>query len=79
MELGIHSINKYSLKSYLDVVSTGKICLLDIDTQGFKQIMSSDRLEEKPHSIFITADSDKIEDRLRSRGILECFVRNGVR
>ncbi len=57
-----------SYHAVTDVVSKGKICILDIDVQGAKRI-KEDSTIARPHFIFIAPPSLEIlEKRLRDRG-----------
>jgi guanylate kinase len=55
-----------SKKAVSDVVSSGKICVLDVDVQGVKSLKTTDL---NPVYIFIMPPSiDELEKRLRNRG-----------
>lgn len=48
------------------VMSEGKVCVLDIDVQGVKQVKQTDL---NPHYIFVMPPSiEELECRLRDRG-----------
>ncbi|GAU95335.1 hypothetical protein RvY_06969 [Ramazzottius varieornatus] len=68
VEHAIFSGNRYgtSKKAILDVLQHGKLCLLDIDSQGVKSIKGTDL---NPVLVFIKPPSlEVLEMRLRSRG-----------
>jgi len=68
IENAVYSGNMYgtSIKAVADVVTTGKICLLDIDMQG---VLSVKKTELNPYYIFICPPSmEELEKRLRGRG-----------
>ena len=49
-----------------DVLKAGRICILDIDTQGVKAVKKTDL---EPHYVFIKPPSlGELEERLRARG-----------
>ena len=55
-----------SQKAVLDVLQQGKLCLLDIDSQGVKSVKGTDL---NPVLVFIKPPSlEVLEHRLRSRG-----------
>lgn len=55
-----------SYKSVANVQNAGKVCVLDIDMEGVKQIRKTDL---NPITVFIKPPSlDELEKRLRSRG-----------
>jgi len=57
-----------SKKSVQDVLDNGKICILDIDTQGVKAVKKVEDFPQ-PLYIFLKPPSLKVlEERLRSRG-----------
>lgn len=67
IEHTVFSGNMYgtSEKSVHSVISSGKICILDVDVQGVKSIK---RTRLNPRYIFIQAPSQKVlEERLRGR------------
>lgn len=67
----IHSLPFYLLNSLAAVESvwkSGKICVLDIDMQGVKQVKQRSNMMD-PILVFIKPPSLKeLEDRLRKRG-----------
>jgi guanylate kinase len=57
-----------SLKSVADVLQQGKVCIIEIDTQGAKSVKSS-ALDPQPNYLFIEPPSmAELESRLRGRG-----------
>ncbi|XP_044738274.1 guanylate kinase [Chrysoperla carnea] len=68
IENAVFSGNMYgtSYKSVANVQNAGKVCVLDIDMEGVKQIRKTDL---NPITVFIKPPSlDELEKRLRSRG-----------
>ncbi|XP_042869372.1 guanylate kinase-like isoform X1 [Penaeus japonicus] len=68
IEHAVFSGNMYgtSKKAVKDVLASGRICILDIDTQGVMQVKNTDL---KPHYVFIKPPSlEDLEKRLRARG-----------
>lgn len=61
-----------SMSSVKNVLSKGKVCLLDIDTQGVREVQlraQQGDLEFKPHYIFIAPPSiEELRRRLTERG-----------
>ncbi len=63
-----------SYESIQNVISSERICILDIDVQGAKRVKedgssSSSRLPKKPYFVFIAPPSiELLEERLRGRG-----------
>jgi len=56
----------YSKAAVQAVLSEGKVCVLDIDVQGVKQVKQTDL---NPHYVFILPPSiEELECRLRDRG-----------
>lgn len=56
----------FSKAAVMAVARTGKICVLDIDTEGVKQVKKSDLT---PVFVFIKPPTiDDLENRLRERG-----------
>ena len=55
-----------SKKAVLDVLSSGRLCVLDVDIQGVKSLKTTDL---NPLYLFIKPPSlDELEKRLRERG-----------
>ncbi|OWA52083.1 Guanylate kinase [Hypsibius exemplaris] len=68
VEIATFSGNRYgtSKKAIQDVIHQGKLCLLDIDSQGVKNVKTTDL---NPVYLFIRPPSQAVlEQRLRSRG-----------
>ena len=62
----LFTLSCHSKKSVEDCVKKGKICVLDIDVQGVKQIKETDL---NALYVFIKPPSlDSLADRLRNRG-----------
>jgi guanylate kinase len=58
-----------SYESVQNVISSQRICILDIDVQGAKRVKEDSSLDMKPYFIFIAPPSMEIlERRLRDRG-----------